>query len=124
MTWPHMAGDDERLQQSGAAEVKPLTHDNLAQLNKLFDGTIDIYGTLRVRCKFSRCASCKFYLLKGPKCVFCKQPLYEGLHYQRPCLNLVSALNEQFPEDRRNALKRKVLMSSPAPMRELRRTSR
>ncbi|MDI1493605.1 MAG: hypothetical protein OHK93_005397 [Ramalina farinacea] len=105
MTWPHMAGDEERLQQIGAAEVKPLTCNNLAQLNTFFNGTTDPFRTIQAGHKVSRCASCKLYLLRGPKCVFCKQLLFEGLHYQQPLWNLVSALNEQFPEDRPQCIK-------------------
>ena len=104
MTWLHMAwlyrpGDEERLQQIAVAEVKPLTYDNLAQLATFFHETTDNYRTIHAFRKVSRCASCKHYLLRGPRCVFCKQLLFEGLHYQKPLWNLVSALNEQFPED-------------------------
>lgn len=105
MTWPHMAGDDERLQHSGAAELKPLTHNNLAQLNICFGGETDIHGTKQARCKSSRCASCHDHLFRGLKCVFCKRLLFEGQHYCGHLWDAGFALNEQFPEDRPQCIK-------------------
>ena len=105
MPYPHMAGDDKRLQEIAVAEVKPLTYHNLAQLEIFFNGTTDMYGMLQASRNASRCASCKHHLLRGPKCVFCKQLVFEGLHYQRLLWNRGSALNEQFAEDQPQCIK-------------------
>lgn len=105
MSWQHKLGDDERLQQISFAEVKPLTHENLAQLEKFFCEKRGAHETVNVRCESSRCGSCKHLLARGPKCVFCKQRLFEGQHYYGPLWNAGLALNEQFPQDQPQCIK-------------------